>query len=65
MCEASAYLIEDGEEQLVMESVDVVSPKGPDAWLLVNIFGEQRMVRGRIAGMNLVDHRIVFEAPAA
>ncbi len=65
MCEANAYLMKDGEERLVLESVDVVEPDGPDAWLLVNIFGEQKVVRGSIRTMNLVDHRIVFEAPAA
>lgn len=64
MCEANAYLVKDGEEHLVMESVDTVAPDGPEGWLLVNIFGEQRIVTGRIRGMNLVDHKIFFESPA-
>jgi predicted RNA-binding protein len=62
MCEANAYLIEDGNEQLIMESVDTVAPEGPGLWRLVNIFGEQRTLRGRVGGMNLVEHKIWFEA---
>jgi predicted RNA-binding protein len=28
---------------------------------LVNIFGDQKTVRGRLKEMRLVDHRVVFE----
>jgi predicted RNA-binding protein len=61
MCEANAYLFKDGEEQLIMESVDVVEPEGADLWRLVGIFGDQKSVRGRIKRMNLVNHKILFE----
>jgi predicted RNA-binding protein len=61
MCEANAYLIRKGKEQLLMESVDIIEPKGNDSWQLVNIFGDQKMVKGRIKSMNLVDHKIMFE----
>jgi len=64
MCEANAYLIKDGQEQLLMESVDVVEPESDDTWRLVGIFGDQKTVKGRIKGMNLVNHRILFEAQA-
>lgn len=60
MCEANAYLKKDGQEELIMESVDVVEPEGDDSWRLVGIFGDQKIVRGRILGMNLVDHKILF-----
>ncbi len=62
MCEADAYYLKEGEEQLIMESVDVVEPDGADAWRLVGIFGDQKAVKGRIVGMNLVNHKIFFEA---
>ena len=62
MCEANAYLIKDGEEQLLMSSVDLVEPDGEDVWRLVGIFGDQKIVEGRIRGMNLVEHKIFFEA---
>lgn len=62
MCEANAYLIVNGEEHLIMESVDLVEPEGDDRWTLVSMFGERKTVAGRIKAMQLVDHRVVFEA---
>ncbi len=62
MCEANAYLLKDGQEQLVMESVDIVEPGSDDTWRLVGIFGDQKTIKGRIKMMNLVDHKILFEA---
>jgi predicted RNA-binding protein len=62
MCEANAYWIKDGKEDLIMEAVDIIEPAGDDQWRLVGIFGDQKSVRGRIKGMNLVDHKIFFEA---
>ena len=65
MCEANAYLIKEDHEELIMESVDRMTPEGENAWLLVGIFGDQKVVKGRIAGMNLVDHKILFEEDPA
>ncbi|MEJ5348364.1 MAG: CooT family nickel-binding protein [Desulfosoma sp.] len=62
MCEANAYVIKDGREELLMESVDIVEPEGEDTWRLVGIFGDRKTIRGRIKIMNLVDHKILFEA---
>jgi predicted RNA-binding protein len=64
MCEANAYLVKEDQEELLMEAVDTVSPEGDDTWRLVNIFGNQKTVKGRIIGMKLVDHKICFETPA-
>ncbi|WP_028325194.1 CooT family nickel-binding protein [Desulfatirhabdium butyrativorans] len=62
MCEANAYLIRDGQEELVMESVDLVEPEeNHSQYRLVSIFGEQKIIRGRITRMHLVDHKILFE----
>ena len=60
MCEANAYLLEDGQEKLVMQAVDTVEPEG-DGLLLVNIFGEQKVLRARIVSLELVDHKIFLE----
>jgi predicted RNA-binding protein len=49
VCEANAYVIKDGEEQLLLESVDLVEPEDPDSFRLVSIFGEQKIIRGRPA----------------
>ncbi len=61
MCEANAYLYKDGKEELILESVDILEPDEEGGFRLVSIFGDQRIVRGKIRRMNLVDHRIVFE----
>lgn len=61
MCEASAYMVTEDQEELLMEAVDIVAPEKDDAWRLVDIFGNQKTVKGRIKGLELVDHRILFE----
>ena len=60
MCEADAYISQDDKEELVLKSVDLVKPLD-DGYLLVDIYGTQKTVKGRLKQMNLVDHRIVFE----
>ncbi|MBA7700541.1 hypothetical protein ES703_109256 [subsurface metagenome] len=60
MCEANAYLIKDGQEKLIMESVDTLRPE-EDGIYLQDIFGGQRTIKARIKEMNLVDHRILLE----
>jgi predicted RNA-binding protein len=61
MCEADAYLIKDGVENLLMKAVDLVEPEEADSYRIVDIFGEQKIVKGRIKAMRLVDHKILFE----
>ena len=61
MREANAYLIKKGEAQLIMESVDVMDQDGENTWRLVDIFGDQKTVKGRIKALNLVNHKILFE----
>lgn len=62
MCEANVYLDRNGFEEMVLESVDVIEPQENNTFRMVTIFGEQRIIRGRLKGMNLVDHKIVFIA---
>jgi len=65
MCEANVYLVKEGHEELVMESVNIVAPEENNSWRLVGIFGDQKIIRGRIKEMNLVNHKIFFEAQSA
>jgi len=60
MCEANAYLVKDGEEKLIMESVDTIRPE-KNGLYLQDIFGEQRIIKAKIKEMKLVDHRILLE----
>ena len=60
MCEANAYLMKDGQEVLLLEAVDVLENEG-DQIRLANIFGEQKIIRGRVRSMSLVNHKILLE----
>ena len=60
MCEANAYMVKEGKEELVMEDIMILRPEN-DGLYLQSIFGEQKRVRARIKEMNLVDHRIILE----
>jgi predicted RNA-binding protein len=62
MCEANAYLLQDDQEKLILESVDLIKPQEDNGFLLIDIFGTQKIVKGKLKQMNLVDHKIVFEA---
>ncbi|NLI34676.1 MAG: CooT family nickel-binding protein [Deltaproteobacteria bacterium] len=60
MCEANAYLLREGKEELFMESVDVVRNEG-DSLCVTSIFGEQKTIRAKILSMSLVEHKIILE----
>ncbi len=61
MCEANAYLIENGEEKLVMEAVDTVEPE-KDGLRLQSIFGDQKFIKARIVSLSLVEHKVFLQA---
>jgi predicted RNA-binding protein len=60
MCEANAYLLKDGKEELILEAVDKVE-NDEGRLKIENIFGEQKVIQGRIHSMSLVEHRILIE----
>ena len=63
MCEANAYILKDGKEELFLESVDIIEPDEETAsYRLVTIYGDQKVLKGRIRYMNLVNHKILFES---
>lgn len=57
MCEAAAYILRNGNEELLLEEVDLVEPEG-EYLRLVNIFGEQKLIKAAIHSLNLVNHKI-------
>lgn len=59
MCEAAAYLLKEGREELILQDVDVIEPDG-DSLRLVNIFGEQKTVKATIHSLNLVNHKVIL-----
>jgi len=60
MCEASAYLIDGDQQELIMEAVDTVEPE-EGGYRLINIFGEQKFVKAVIYSLALVDHKVFFK----
>lgn len=61
MCEAHAFVIKDGTEEQLLESVDEVEVNG-DEVRLVNIFGEQKIIKGKIQRYSNREGKIVLEA---
>jgi predicted RNA-binding protein len=62
MCEASAYLIQDGKEELILENVDELRREG-DVIKMVNLFGDQKAIEARIKMISFVESKIVLEKP--
>lgn len=62
MCEANAYVWKDGKEELFMEAVDVVDVVEEDgaSVRITSIFGEQKIIKGKIRSMSLVNHKILI-----
>jgi predicted RNA-binding protein len=60
MCEASVFIMREGQEELVLESVDILEPENGNI-RLVNIFGEQKVLPAKIKKLSLVDHKIILE----
>ena len=60
MCEAAAYLLKGDQEELVLESVDLLEHEG-DRVKMVNIFGEQKILKAKIKSLSLVEHKIILE----
>jgi predicted RNA-binding protein len=60
MCEANAYLIKGGNEELILEDITLLRPEGNELFL-ENMFGEQKRIKARIKEMNLTTHRVILE----
>ena len=48
MCEAAAYIAKNDDEELILEAVDLIEPENEESFRLVSIFGEQKIVKGKI-----------------
>lgn len=61
VCEANVYILDkQGNEQLLLESVDKIIPSGEHIFL-ENIYSERKTIRGRIKTMELVEHKVILE----
>ncbi len=60
MCEANAFIYQNGKEELYLENVDIMRPEEGKIYLR-NLFGEQRVFDGKIREISLLKHKIVLE----
>ena len=61
MCECSVYLInEKGEEKLIFEAVDRITPSG-SGLCLENIFSQRKYIRAKLKELSLDDLKITLE----
>ena len=60
MCEASAYVIQDGKETLILENVDELHKEG-DTITMTSLFGDQKVLEAQIKMISFVDNKIILE----
>jgi len=59
MCEAAVFLDREGKLEKIMEDVVELKPE-EGKLLLVDVFGEQKLVSARISRVELMDHRVIL-----
>lgn len=57
MCELAVYLLEDGEEKMLMEDVASIKPEG-DRLVLTDLLGQQEIVEAKIKELKLLEHKV-------
>ena len=60
MCESTAYVLKDGNEELVLESVQLLEVNRSGV-RIASIFGEEKTIQARVKTLSLVDHKILLE----
>jgi len=60
MCEASAYVIQDGKEALILENVDELHKEGRMI-TTTNIFGDQKILEAEITMISFLNNKIILE----
>lgn len=61
MCEADAFILVDGREKKIFENIDQVEVEG-DGIRMINIFGEQKILKAKIRSYNNTERKILVEA---
>lgn len=57
MCQSNAYLVKDGEEEMILSDIISVKPTG-NHLRLTNLFGEEEIVEASIEEIDLLNHKI-------
>jgi predicted RNA-binding protein len=60
MCEATAYLINDEKEELILENVDQLQQEG-NTIRMINLFGDQKVIEAQIKMISFGNSKILLE----
>ncbi len=60
MCETHAFIFKNGREEKLLENVDQVDVEG-DEIRMINIFGEQKILRAKIKSYNNAEGKLLLE----
>jgi predicted RNA-binding protein len=60
MCDLKAYVIKQGKEELLLESVNLVRVENNEV-VLRNLFGEEKKLIGTVREVSLVKNRVLVE----
>ena len=60
MCDLKVYLKKNGEEELLLESVNQIRAERGEV-MIRNLFGEEKKVRGEVREVSLIKNRIIVE----
>ena len=60
MCDTTAYVIDNDTEKMIMESVQIIRPQD-DGIYMKNLFGEEKVFKGRIKEIALGNGKIIIE----
>jgi predicted RNA-binding protein len=60
MCQSTAYILEDGEEEEFMTDIATIIPVGKRL-RLISLFGEEKEIEATIQEINLLGHKILLK----
>jgi len=60
MCQSSAYLVQDNEEELLLEDVILIEPESNKV-RLTSLFGEKMLIDAKIKAVDLLHHKVILE----
>ncbi len=60
MCESTAYLVKSEGLEKIMENVVYMKPEDGKVYL-ADLLGEQKIVKGEVKEIRLIDHKILIE----
>jgi len=61
MCEAHAFILKGEKEEMILENVDRLDVED-DEVRMINIFGEQKILRARVKSYNNRESKILLES---